>query len=72
MTGLSLQGVSLASTLFSGDTPFVLTVRFAVDSAIVFDVDVSLDIEAAATGENVVHAQLAAAGWDVSWLPRGS
>jgi SAM-dependent methyltransferase len=71
MADLSLQGVSLASTTMSGDAPFVLTVRFAVDAAIAFDVDVSLDIELADSGERVAHAQLAAAGWDVSWLPRG-
>ena len=70
MSGLSLQQVSLASTTIAGDAPFVLTVRFAVDGAIAFDVDVSLDIEDA-SGRQVAHAQLAAAGWDVSWLPRG-
>jgi len=70
MSVLSLQQVSLASTTIANDAPFVLTVRFAVDGAIAFDVDVSLDIEDAA-GRQLAHAQLAAAGWDVSWLPRG-
>jgi SAM-dependent methyltransferase len=72
MTGLSLQGVSLASTAVSGDAPFALTIRFAVDAAVAFDVDVSLDVEVQASGARVAHAQLAAAGWDVSWLPRGT
>ena len=70
MSVLSLRKVSLASTSIAGDAPFVLTARFAVDGPIVFDVDVSLDIEDA-TGRQLAHAQLAAAGWDVSWLPRG-
>ena len=70
MSDLSLQQVSLASTTIAGDAPFVLNVRFAVDGAIAFDVDVSLDIEDA-SGRQLAHAQLAAAGWDVSWLPRG-
>jgi SAM-dependent methyltransferase len=71
MTDLSLQGVSLASTSVSGDAPFALTVRFAVEKAVAFDIDISLDVEDAASGTQVAHAQLAAAGWDVSWLPRG-
>ena len=71
MSDLSLQQVSLASTAIAGDAPFVLTVQFAVDAAIAFDIDVSLDIEDA-PGRQLAHAQLAAAGWDVSWLPRGS
>src|SRR5579871_1174671 len=70
MTVLSLQSVSLGSTEIAGDAPFVLTVRFAIEAAIAFDIDVSLDIEDA-SGRQVTHAQLAAAGWDVSWLPRG-
>lgn len=70
MSVLSLHEVSLASATIAGDAPFVLTVPFAVDGAIAFDVDVSLDIEDA-SGRQLAHAQLAAAGWDVSWLPRG-
>jgi SAM-dependent methyltransferase len=70
MTVLSLQSVSLSSTHVAGDAPFVLTVQFSVEGAIAFDVDVSLDVETEA-GSKVAHAQLAAAGWDVSWLPRG-
>ena len=72
MTDLSLQGVSLASTSASGDAPFALTVRFAVERAVAFDIDISLDIDDAISGARVAHAQLAAAGWDVSWLPRGN
>jgi SAM-dependent methyltransferase len=70
MSVLSLHQVSLISAVIAGDTPFVLIVPFAVDGAIAFDVDVSLDIEDA-SGRQIAHAQLAAAGWDVSWLPRG-
>ena len=71
MSTLSLHRASLASTTIAGDAPFVLTVPFSVDEAIAFDVDISLDIETEA-GRQIAHAQLAAAGWDVSWLPRGS
>jgi hypothetical protein len=71
MTDLSLQGVSLASTSVSGDAPFALTVQFSVERAVAFDVDISLDIDDMESGIRVAHAQLAAAGWDVSWLPRG-
>ena len=70
MSVLALQTVLLASTTIAGDAPFVLTVPFSVDAAITFDIDVSLDIEDQ-NGGRVAHAQLAAAGWDVSWLPRG-
>ena len=70
MSVLSLHQVSLASAVIAGEAPFVLTVPFAIDGAIAFDVDVSLDIEDA-SGRQIAHAQLAAAGWDVSWLPRG-
>jgi SAM-dependent methyltransferase len=70
MSVLSLQQVALASTTIAGDAPFVLTAKFVVDGAIAFDIDVSLDIEDA-SGRQLAHAQLAAAGWDVSWLPRG-
>ena len=70
MSVVSLQQASLASTTIAGHAPFVLTASLAVDGAIAFDIDVSLDIEDASGGQ-VAHAQLAAAGWDVSWLPRG-
>lgn len=70
MSVLALHDVSLASTTLAGDAPFVLTVPFSVDAALAFDVDISLDIDDAA-GQRIAHAQLAAAGWDVSWLPRG-
>jgi len=71
MSLLSLHPVSLASTAIAGDAPFVLTVPFSVDEAIAFDIDVSLDIESE-SGQRIAHAQLATAGWDVSWLPRGN
>jgi SAM-dependent methyltransferase len=70
MSVLVLHQVSLASATIAGDAPFVLTVKFAVAAAIAFDIDVSLDLEDP-SGRQVAHAQLAAAGWDVSWLPRG-
>jgi SAM-dependent methyltransferase len=71
MIDLSLVRASLASTTLGADTPFALVVHFSVDSVVVFDVDVSIDIVEVETGTNVARAQLAAAGWDVSWLPRG-
>ncbi|MET0231072.1 MAG: methyltransferase domain-containing protein [Rhodanobacteraceae bacterium] len=67
---LSLRRASLASGLDSADAPFSLTIGFSVESALAFDVDVSLDIDAA-SGERIAHSQLAI-GMDVSWLPRGS
>ena len=45
MSVVTLHPVALASATIAGDVPFVLTVPFAVDGAIAFDVDVSLDIE---------------------------
>ena len=71
MSDLSLLRASLATTTFTGGTPFALTVRFEVGAVSVFDVDASVDIVDAASGAQLCHAQLAAAGWDVSWLPRG-
>jgi SAM-dependent methyltransferase len=71
MSSLSLRSVSLAATRFDDDTPFALTVRLHVAAPVVFDVDVSLDLVDLADQGRVVHAQLAAGGWDVSWLPRG-
>ncbi len=53
------------------DAPVAFVIRFEVDADVSFDVDVSLDIEDASTSALRLHAQLAAAGWDVSWLPRG-
>ncbi|MDR2013279.1 MAG: class I SAM-dependent methyltransferase [Rhodanobacter sp.] len=69
MPDLSLLHTHVATPLVV-DAPFVLAVRFEVTAAIVFDVDISLDIFDAA-GAQMHHAQLANAGWDVSWLPRG-
>lgn len=54
------------------ETPFALNVEFRVAAAVVFDVDVSLDISRAADATALVHGQLRAAGWDPSWLPRGT
>ncbi|MEO7064452.1 MAG: class I SAM-dependent methyltransferase [Dokdonella sp.] len=71
MPDLSLLHTSLAATSLGADTPLAFTLRFAVEAAIAFDVDISLDIHDAATDRRVLHAQLASAGWDVSWLPRG-
>jgi SAM-dependent methyltransferase len=71
MSDLSLLRAALTTTIFSGDVPFVLAVRFAVEATVAFDVDVSIDIVDNASAAIVAHAQLAAAGWDVSWLPQG-
>lgn len=71
MTDLSLVRVSLSSPTFGADTPFALTVEFAVSVDVVFDVDISIDISDADSGSKIMSAQLGAAGWDVSWLPRG-
>jgi SAM-dependent methyltransferase len=71
MPDLSLLRSSITQA-FLADTPFTLALAFEVGASIVFDVDVSLDLFDEGTGEQVMHAQLAAAGWDVSWLPRGS
>ncbi|NCT67628.1 MAG: class I SAM-dependent methyltransferase [Rhodanobacteraceae bacterium] len=71
MSDLSLPHASLASSTLAADTPFALVVRLEVGAAVVFDVDVSLDLFDAA-GAQVAHAQLGSAGWDVSWLPRGT
>ena len=50
--------------------PFALRVEFEVATDVLFDVDVSLDLRIA-DGTVAHHAQLRAAGWDPSWLPRG-
>lgn len=71
MSDLSLLHAALATPTFTAETPFALIVRVEVGAAVVFDVDVSLDLFDA-SGAQVLHAQLAAAGWDVSWLPRGA
>jgi SAM-dependent methyltransferase len=72
MTDISLVRASLASTTLSGDTPFTLTVEIRVDADVVFDVDLSIDIEDVDKGIPAGRGQLGASGWDVSWLPRGS
>ena len=58
-----------AETTGSG-APFALRVEFEVVADVLFDVDVSLDLRIA-DGTVAHHAQLRAAGWDPSWLPRG-
>lgn len=63
--------IQAALTAPTADAPVAFTIRFEVDADVAFDVDVSLDIEDASTGSPRLKAQLAAAGWDVSWLPRG-
>ncbi|TCO43085.1 class I SAM-dependent methyltransferase [Dokdonella fugitiva] len=63
--------IHAALTAPTADAPIAFTIRFEVDADVAFDVDVSLDIEDASTGSPRLKAQLAAAGWDVSWLPRG-
>lgn len=72
MSDLSLLHATLASSAFAADTPFALVVQVEVGAAVVFDVDVSLDLFEAGSGAQVAHAQLGASGWDVSWLPRGA
>ncbi len=69
MSALNLSNAHLSVAEAAG--PVALTLRVEVVDDVVFDVDVSLDISAAEGGAPVLHAQLAAAGWDVSWLPRG-
>jgi SAM-dependent methyltransferase len=71
MSDIALIQVSLACTTLAGDTPFALVMQLRVAGAVVFDVDVSIDVTEAANAMPLAHAQLAAAGWDVSWLPRG-
>ena len=71
MPDLSLPHASIAATTLEADTPLAFTFRFAVEAAIVFDVDISLDIVYEANDRQVLHTQLASAGWDVSWLPVG-
>jgi SAM-dependent methyltransferase len=71
MTDLSLVRTFLALDTLRADTPFALTVEIGIDADVVFDVDVSIDITDADSGVAVARSQLRAAGWDVSWLPRG-
>jgi len=70
MPDITLTHATLTATDF--DSPVALTLRFDVEVDVIFDFDVSLDISDAETGAQSVHAQLGSAGWDVSWLPRGS
>ena len=69
MPDLSLPHASIAATTLEANTPLAFTFRFAVEAAIVFDVDISLDIVDEVNDRQVLHTQLASAGWDVSWLP---
>ena len=71
MAEISLVRASVAADAVRGDAAFLLSVAFDVQGTVAFDVDVSVDI-VASRGETVlVHTQLRAGGWDVSWLPRG-
>ncbi|MBX3700102.1 MAG: methyltransferase domain-containing protein [Dokdonella sp.] len=70
MSDLSLSDAKLTAS--AAAAPVALTLRIDVQADVVFDVDVSLDIVASTGTAPPLHWQLAAAGWDVSWLPRGS
>ncbi len=70
MSDLSLVDVRFAAPVLADAAPFALNLEVAVAAPVVFDVDVSLDVFDGA-GRQLAHAQLAASGWDVSWLPRG-
>ncbi|HET7845050.1 MAG TPA: class I SAM-dependent methyltransferase [Xanthomonadales bacterium] len=59
-----------SADVVGGGAPFALRIEFEVAADVVFDVDVSLDLRRA-DGSLAHHAQLRAAGWDPSWLPRG-
>lgn len=74
MTELILRDAVLASgdTPHAVDAPFALRVDFAVAAAIVFDVDVSVEILRRADDVQVWRRQLRGDGWDPSWLPRGA
>jgi len=58
------------ATIQGPGAPFALRVELEVATDVLFDVDVSLDLRRA-DGSLAHHAQLRAAGWDPSWLPRG-
>lgn len=70
MSHLSLQDIKF--DLQEGDKgPPRISVAFGVEANIAFDVDISLDIHRA-SGEQLSHSQMRAAGCDAAWLPRGS
>ncbi len=71
MSDISLTKAFVAADPVLGDDPFVVTTTFEVHGAVVFEVDVSIDIVSRDEGAPFLHAQLRAGGWDVSWLPRG-
>ena len=70
MTHLVLSDATLSATTISAGQPCVLTVRFAVESPIAFDIDVSVDIFDA-NGAQLTHAQMRSDGLNCHWLPRG-
>ncbi len=71
MHSLSILKSTLSSPTPGDRQPFAISVVVSVDADIAFDVDLSIDIVESSGGRCVCHAQLAAGGWDVSWLPRG-
>ena len=74
MTELSLHRAVLApgEAAHAADAPLALRVEFAVESAVVFDVDVSVEVLRRHDDSQVWRRQLRADGWDPSWLPRGA
>ena len=49
----------------------VVTVDFVVRVAVVFDLDVQLQLLASGSGEELYSIHIRQAGWDIAWLPAG-
>ncbi len=46
-------------------------VVFRIEQAMMFDLDLQLQLNDAATGAESISSHIRQAGWDVAWLPRG-
>lgn len=64
------QGLIIESlTALDGELRFRLV--FRIERAMVFDLDLQLQLHDARTGAERVSTHIRQAGWDVAWLPRG-
>jgi SAM-dependent methyltransferase len=71
MSSLVLTEATLSASAMSSGQPLVLTIRFSVEGAIAFDIDVSVDIFDA-NGMQLTHSQMRSEGSQTHWLPRGT
>ncbi len=71
MSPLAIREAAIHAAESNSIAPVRFDVIFDVAAAIAFDIDISLDVHLA-SGEQLSHSQMRAAGCNAAWLPRGS